>query len=65
LKRIKLPAYSPTLNLVERLWLLLKKNVVYNAFHPTFADFQAAINAFFEALPGMRDVLTSSGGRVK
>jgi hypothetical protein len=36
---------------------LLKKNVVYTTFHPTFADFKAAINAFFEALPGMRDGL--------
>jgi transposase len=56
---IKLPPYSPNLNLVERLWLLFKKNVVYNIFHPTFADFKAAIDAFFKALPGMRDVLTS------
>jgi transposase len=59
LKLIKLPAYSPNLNLVERLWLLFKKCVVYNTFHPTLAEFKAAIDAFFEALPGMRDVLAS------
>jgi transposase len=59
LKLIKLPAYSPNLNLVERLWLLFKKSVVYNTFHPTLAEFKAAIDAFFEALPGMRDVLAS------
>jgi transposase len=59
LKLIKPPAYSPNLNLVERLWLLFKKRVVYNTFHPTLADFKAAIDAFFEALPGIRDVLAS------
>lgn len=56
---IKLPAYSPNLNLVERLWLLFKKSVVYNTFHPTFVDFKAAIDTVLEALPGMRDVLAS------
>jgi|SRR6516165_2288765 transposase len=59
LKLIKLPAYSPNLNLVERLWLLFKKNVVYNTFHPTFTDFKAAIDTFFKALPGMTGVLAS------
>jgi len=59
LKLIKLPAYSPNLNLIERLWLLFKKNVVYNTYHPTFADFKAAIDTFFEALPGMSGVLAS------
>lgn len=59
LKLVKLPAYSPNLNLVERLWLLFKKNVVYNKFHPTFADFKAAIDAFFTSLPGMKKNLTT------
>lgn len=59
LKLIKLPAYSPNLNLVERLWLLFKKNVLYNKFHPTLADFKTAINAFFAGLPGMKDTLAS------
>jgi hypothetical protein len=56
---IKLPAYSPDLNLIECLWLLFKKNLVYNSFHRTFADFKTAIDAFFEALSGIRDVLAS------
>lgn len=59
LKLIKLPAYSPNLNLVERLWLLFKKNVVYNRFHSTLKDFKAAIDAFFVGLPSMKMALAS------
>lgn len=59
LKLIKLPAYSPNLNLVERLWLLFKKNVLYNKFHPTLAAFKAAIDAFFASLPDMKEILTT------
>ena len=58
-KLVKLPSYSPNLNLVERLWLLFKKNIIYNKFHPTLADFKAAIDAFFAALPDMKDDLAS------
>lgn len=38
-----LPPYSPNLNLIERLWRFLKRQAVYGRYHPTFADFQAAI----------------------
>jgi transposase len=38
-----LPSYSPNLNLIERLWRFLKRQAVYGRYHPTFADFQAAI----------------------
>jgi transposase len=59
LKLIKLPPYSPNLNLVERLWLLFKKSVVYNKFHPTLAGFKSAINEFFAALPEMKETLAT------
>jgi transposase len=38
-----LPSYSPNLNLIERLWRFVKWNAVYGRYHPTFADFRAAV----------------------
>jgi transposase len=38
-----LPSYSPNLNLIERLWKFIKRRTLYGKYHPTFADFQAAI----------------------
>jgi transposase len=37
------PAYSPNLNLIERLWQWVKKQCLYGKYYPTSADFQAAI----------------------
>jgi transposase len=38
-----LPAYSPNLNLIERLWKFVKKQCLYSQYYPDFACFQAAI----------------------
>jgi len=43
-----LPPYSPNLNIIERLWLILKKKVVYNKFYLKFQDFRGAVLDFFE-----------------
>lgn len=43
-----LPPYSPNLNIIERLWRILKKEVVYNKFYQVFDDFKKAVNEFFE-----------------
>jgi len=43
-----LPTYSPNLNLIERLWKLLKKVVVKNTYYATFGEFKNAIKSFFE-----------------
>ena len=46
-----LPSYSPNLNLIERLWRFLKRESLYGRYHPTFADFQAAIQNNIALLP--------------
>lgn len=38
-----LPSYSPNLNLIERLWRFMKRRAAYGRYHPTFADFRAAV----------------------
>jgi transposase len=43
-----LPPYSPNLNIIERLWRIMKKKVVYNNFYMRFCDFKEAVNKFFE-----------------
>ena len=39
-----LPAYSPNLNLIERLWKFVKKTCLYSKYYPHFADFKQAIS---------------------
>ncbi len=38
-----LPAYSPNLNLIERLWKFVKKKVLYSKYYPNFSEFRNAI----------------------
>ena len=45
-----LPSYSPNLNLIERLWKFVKRRALYGRYHPTFADFQAAIQEVLHGL---------------
>jgi len=45
-----LPSYSPNLNLIERLWKLIKRRALYGRYHPTFAQFQAAIEEVLDGL---------------
>ncbi|WP_169314574.1 transposase [Thiothrix nivea] len=40
-----LPAYSPNLNLIERLWKFVKKECLYSRYHETFAGFTQTIDA--------------------
>ena len=38
-----LPAYSPNLNLIERVWKFVKKQCLYSQYYADFASFKAAI----------------------
>ena len=44
---VYLPPYAPDLNLIERLWRIFKKNVLYNKFYEKFKDFKKACVDFF------------------
>jgi transposase len=39
-----LPAYSPNLNLIERLWKFVKKTCLYSTYYANFHDFKQAIS---------------------
>lgn len=40
-----LPAYSPNLNLIERLWKFVKKQCLYSIYYPDFDGFKQAISS--------------------
>jgi transposase len=48
IKLIFLPAYSPELNLIERLWKIFKKQVMYNKYYKTFEAFKIGCFNFFK-----------------
>ena len=47
-----LPAYSPNLNLIERVWRLVKAKCLRNRYHETFKGFVGAIDEFLDSLDG-------------
>lgn len=47
LKLVYLPAYSPELNLIERVWKYFKKQVLYNRYYVSVGDFRKATIDFF------------------
>jgi transposase len=53
----KLPAYSPNLNLIERLWKLFRKDTMNNKYHETFAAFKKEATKFFKSLRGRKEEL--------
>jgi transposase len=46
-----LPSYSPNLNLIERLWKFVKKEVLNSRHHQDFQTFQGAIDGCLADLP--------------
>jgi transposase len=53
-----LPAYSPNLNLIERLWKFLRKQALQK-WHATFEDMQQAVAAVLDNLERYREELSS------
>ena len=53
-----LPAYSPNLNLIERLWKFLRKEALQQ-WHPTFEDMQQAVAGVLDNLPLYSEQLQS------
>jgi transposase len=43
-----LPAYSPNLNLIERLWRFFHQKITWNSYYETFTEFKKATLAFFQ-----------------
>jgi transposase len=50
IKMIHLPAYSPNLNLIERLWKYLRKEVINPFYHEKFETFTHSIQSFFDTI---------------
>lgn len=46
-----LPAYSPNLNLIERVWKFVKKECLASRYLPSFADFTSTIDMCLDQLP--------------
>ena len=46
-----LPSYSPNLNLIERLWKFIKRDVLYGRHYNSFIEFRAAIDGCLENIP--------------
>lgn len=43
-----LPAYSPNLNAIERLWKIMHEHTTNNLYHPNFKAFTEKIRQFFD-----------------
>jgi len=54
-----LPPYAPNLNLIERFWKFFKRQVLYNRYYETFADYKAACKQFFADLDSYAEQLRS------
>jgi len=48
IKFVFLPPYSPNINLIERLWRLLRKKTINSIYYPTFHQFKMGIISFLK-----------------
>lgn len=51
LSRVSWPTYSPHLNFIERLWRVMRGQLLKNHFYPSLKDLAEAIVQWFETLP--------------
>lgn len=58
-KQVFLPPYSPNLNLIERLWKFMKKQIINYDFYPTFIEFKNKVLDFFDDLNPYKKKLKS------
>lgn len=54
-----LPSYSPNLNLIERLWRLLRKEVINSIYHPEYSDFRNSIVHFLDHIKNYKKQIRS------
>jgi len=54
-----LPPYSPNLNVIERLWWYMHKQILYNRYYPTHSEFTHAIEHFFKHMSKHKIPLSS------
>ncbi len=63
-KLLYLPAYSPNLNIIERLWRFYHQQITYNQYFESFKEFKQTTLAFFKNLkpyePQLATLLTDS-----
>lgn len=52
-----LPAYSPNLNPVERVWKLMHESVRYNKYYSKFSEFTEATLGFFKSIGRKKNIL--------
>jgi len=57
-KLVFLPAYSPNLNLIERLWGFLRRQAL-SRWHKTFAEMQVAVSGVLDHLGDYQQELTT------
>ena len=54
-----LPPYSPNLNLIERVWGFMQRNILYNKYYATFTHFRDACFNFFKSLKQRKQELST------
>lgn len=59
IRQVLLPPYSPSLNLIERLWKTLRKKVINTGFYRTKEEFRRAVMSFFKHIADYKEELES------